>query len=220
MAVRVVHQPEKLLLTDSGSNTTGDVRDLHTLLRDFRLPDDCNNGLWFSGLSEHALPVTRHGHSAAQPPLPYYIRERARHSILLGSDRQNCDLDWSQPERKASRVAFEERCGHSLHRPDSPSMDHHRSMVATVGADIGQVESARLVEVELHGGDGFLVATSVVNLQIELGTVESGLTWGFDQVRPMLVEDGSPAARVAPERAPIALRFRATRPKSRVESRT
>ena len=65
-------------------------------------------------------------------------------------------------------------------------MDHHDALALAVGGVVGEVEALRLVEVELHGGDGLLVAAGVDHLDVELGTVERRLARAVDEVEPPL----------------------------------
>lgn len=76
---------------------------------------------------------------------------------------------------------FEDSGGDAFHGSDGPSMDHHDAAVFSTIIDEGEVEPFRLVEVQLHGGDGLFVTSIVPDLQIELRPVERCLARCFDE---------------------------------------
>ncbi len=81
-------------------------------------------------------------------------------------------------------VPLQERADDPFHRADGATVNHDHPLLRAVGCGIGQVEAFRLVEVELDGGDGFLVTAPVSGLQVQLGSVEGGFALGPDQRWP------------------------------------
>ncbi len=72
-------------------------------------------------------------------------------------------------------MPLQEERDHPLHGPEGAAVDHHDPLPLPRGGDIGQVEAFGLVEVELHGREGLLVAPGVEHLHVDLGSVERGL---------------------------------------------
>jgi len=118
---------------------------------------------------------------AADPGGVEVVEELVRVVVLVGGDRQDADLDGGQPEREPALVALEECGDDAFHGSDGAAVDHDGSLPAAVGGGVGQVEAFGLVEVELDGGDGLLMAGLATDLQVEFRAVEGGFAGGLDE---------------------------------------
>ena len=67
---------------------------------------------------------------------------------------------------------LEQHAEEALHRAEERAMDHHRAVAGVVGADVGEVESLRQLEVELDGRHLPGPADRVARLNGDLRTVE------------------------------------------------
>jgi hypothetical protein len=112
------------------------------------------------------------------------VHERPRGGVLRGTDRQHTHLHRRQPQRQPAVIPLQQRGHDPLHRPDGAAVDHHHRLPRPVGGVVGEVEALRLVEVQLHGGDGLLVPAPGADLQVQLRAVERGLSLRLDQRHP------------------------------------
>ncbi len=65
-----------------------------------------------------------------------------------------------------------------FHAADDAAVHHDRAVPGAVGADVAQAEALRLVEVDLHGGQGGLAARGAGDLHVDLRSVEGRLALG------------------------------------------
>src|SRR3984885_10144348 len=87
-----------------------------------------------------------------------------------------------------------------FHRRQPPAVDHHRPLARAIGADEAEVETFRLVEIDLYGRQGLLPARWVGDLDVDLRAVERGLARGILEVESEAGERGGQLAlSVRPE---------------------
>src|SRR6204780_2498035 len=122
---------------------------------------------------------------------------------LLGvglADGKHQQLYWGQPRRERPVVLLGEVSDQAFHRRQHPAVDHHRPLARAIGADEAEVETFRLVEIDLYGRQGLLPARWVGDLDVDLRPVERGLAWSVLKIEPEVGERGGQLAlRVRPE---------------------
>ena len=130
-----------------------------------------------------------------------------------------------KPRRQGAVVDFKEMGDHSLHRGDNASVDEHRTLGALASPE-RQGELPRQIEVDLHRRQRLLATLRIVDLQIDLWSVESRLARRL-LVRQAMGVEAVPEHRFAlgpaglvsavlpvlpPQREPIARRWYCQRP--------
>jgi hypothetical protein len=75
-----------------------------------------------------------------------------------------------------------------FHGREQPTVDHDGTVTSPVRTDVGEVEPFGLLEVQLRGREGLLVIACVEHLQVDLRTVEGGLSGRISIGQAELVE--------------------------------
>src|SRR6202163_6652 len=70
---------------------------------------------------------------------------------------------------------LDEECGHALERAERSAMDHDRPLSRAVVSDVFELELLGQLVVDLDGVVGELAALSVLDLEVDLRSVERGL---------------------------------------------
>ena len=94
---------------------------------------------------------------------------------LLG-DGQDLDLHGGKPRGEAALGLLDEVGHEAVERAQNGAVQHDGGLLGAVLVDVLQVELGRQAEIELAGGQGVLVAHGRLDVDVELGAVEGGLT--------------------------------------------
>ena len=194
--VGAADQVDEVGCLDRAPEAAGDIGDLDTLVSDLGVTDDGDEVV--AALAACAHPgADRPGCFEAGPQTrrDQVIHQPTGSGVVLGADRENADLDRSEPQRQPPLVLLQQGRHHPLHGADGAAVDHHHPLPAAVGRAVGQVESLRLVEVQLHGRDGLFMAAAVSHLQVELRAVKCRLAGSVDQAQASIGEVGRRGGR-------------------------
>ena len=104
--------------------------------------------------------------------------------VGIRDDRGHDRLNRGEPQGKVARVVLEENPGEALERAEQGSMEHHRSVLAAVLADVGRPQPLRQVEVHLEGAALPVTSDRVAQDELELGAVEGPLAGIDGEVEP------------------------------------
>src|SRR5205814_7304963 len=77
-----------------------------------------------------------------------------------------------QPQRERARILLDQDGDEPLHRPEQRPVDHDRPLAAAVLRDVLQLEPLRNLEVELERRALPLAAQRILDLEVDLRTVE------------------------------------------------
>ena len=91
--------------------------------------------------------------------------------MLSVRDRDQADLIRGEPQRERTGVVFDKDPEEAFQRTEERPVDHVRLVLLTIGTDVVEVKAFRQVEVELNGGGLPFTTESVLDLQVDLGTV-------------------------------------------------
>src|SRR2546428_10897831 len=79
-----------------------------------------------------------------------------------------------EPGRERAYVALDQIAEQPLHGARRPAMYHHRPLPRTVLRHVLEVETLRQLEVDLHSRVRELAPVGVLDLEVDLRSVESG----------------------------------------------
>ena len=97
------------------------------------------------------------------------VEKHARRGVLGLTDGQQADLHRREPQRQPPGVPLEQGATTRSIAPTVPRWIITTRWRLAGGGVVGQVEALRLVEVELDGGDGLLVAARSRTWRSSLG---------------------------------------------------
>lgn len=93
--------------------------------------------------------------------------------------RDEDDLARGQPEWELAGVVLNSDGEEALEGAEDSAVDHNWAVWLSLAVDILEVEALWELEVELDGGELMAAAEAVLNEDIDLRTIESGLSWSL-----------------------------------------
>ena len=135
------------------------------------------SGTFWTSASRIFLPTFSRLRSTDErrPASRSFVVERLGVGLVALGDRQDDDLDGGQPQGEAPVVVLDEDAEEALEGAEQGPVDHVGPVLLAVLADVGHVEALGHVEIELDGRALPEPADGVLDLDVDLGTVEDGL---------------------------------------------
>ena len=117
--------------------------------------------------------------------------------VMAVSDRDEHDLLGREPDRESAAIMFDQDAKEAFHAAEEGAMDHVGAVLLAIFADVAEVEAFRQVEVELDSRKLPFPTQCVLDLEVDLWTIERAAAFVNLVGMPMRIRVSSRSLSVA-----------------------